>query len=54
MKRTLTSFLLLFLILAPAQSTAMANSTDPQKFIGEIIDEAKLILSSQDSQEAKA
>ena len=54
MKRTLTSFLLLFLILAPAQSTAMAYSSDPEKFIGEIIDEAKLILSSQDSQEAKA
>ena len=54
MKRTLTSFLLLFLILAPAQSTAMAYSSDPEKFIGEIIDEAKTILSSQDSQEAKA
>ena len=54
MKRALTSFLLLFLILAPAQSTAMAYSSDPEKFIGEIIDEAKIILSSQDSQEAKA
>ena len=54
MKRTLTSFLLLFLILAPAQSTAIAYSSDPEKFIGEIIDEAKIILSSQDSQEAKA
>ena len=54
MKRTLTSFLLLFLILAPAQSTAMAYSSDPEKFIGEIIDEAKIILSSEDSQEAKA
>ena len=54
MKRALISFLLLFLILAPAQSTAMAYSSDPEKFIGEIIDEAKLILSSQDSQEAKA
>ena len=32
----------------------MAYSSDPEKFIGEIIDEAKLILSSQDSQEAKA
>tara|TARA_B100000287_G_scaffold429325_1_gene482413 strand:+ start:705 stop:1307 length:603 start_codon:yes stop_codon:yes gene_type:complete len=54
MKRTLTSFLLLFLILVPVQSTAMAYSSDPEKFIGEIIDEAKIILSSQDSQEAKA
>ncbi len=54
MKRTLTSFLLLFLILASAQSRAMAYSSDPEKFIGEIIDEAKIILSSQDSQEAKA
>ena len=32
----------------------MAYSSDPEKFIGEIIDEAKIILSSQDSQEAKA
>ena len=54
MKRALISFLLLFLILAPAQSTAIAYSSDPEKFIGEIIDEAKIILSSQDSQEAKA
>ena len=54
MKRTLTSFLLLFLILASAQSRAMAYSSDPEKFIGEIIDEAKIILSSEDSQEAKA
>ena len=54
MKRALTSFLLLFLILAPAQSKAMAYSSDPEKFIGQIIDEAKIILSSQDSQEVKA
>ena len=54
MKRALTSFLLLFLILASAQSTAVAYSSDPEKFIGEIIDEAKIILSSQDSQEVKA
>ena len=54
MKRALTSFLLLFLILAPAQSKAMAYSSDPEKFIGQIIDEAKIILSSQDSQETKA
>ena len=52
--KSIKTFLLLFLILAPAQSTAMAYSSDPEKFIGEIIDEAKIILSSQDSQEAKA
>ena len=54
MKRALTSFLLLFLILAPAQSKAMAYSSDPEKYIGQIIDEAKIIISSQDSKEVKA
>ena len=54
MKRTLTSFLLLFLILASAQSTAVAYSSDPEKFIGEIIDEAKVILSSSSSQDINA
>ena len=54
MKRTLTSFLLLFLISVSVQLRAIAYSSDPEKFITEIIDEAKVVLSSQDSQESKA
>ena len=54
MKRVLLSFLLLFFFSSLVQSRAIAYSSDPEKFIGEIIDEAKIILSSQDSQEVKA
>ena len=54
MKRALISFLLLFLIFTPTQKKAVAYSSDPEKFIGEIIDEAKVILSSSSSQDIKA
>tara|TARA_Y100000590_G_scaffold419208_1_gene520763 strand:- start:39 stop:641 length:603 start_codon:yes stop_codon:yes gene_type:complete len=54
MKRALISFLLLFLISVSVQLRAIAYSSDPEKFITEIIDEAKVVLSSQDSQESKA
>ena len=54
MKRVLISFLLLFLISVSVQLRAIAYSSDPEKFITEIIDEAKVVLSSQDSQESKA
>ena len=54
MKRALISFLLLFLISVSVQSRVIAYSSDPEKFITEIIDEAKVVLSSQDSQESKA
>ena len=54
MKRILLSFLLIFLVSISLQSTSAAYSSDPEKFINEIIDEAKIILSSQDSQEEKA
>ena len=54
MKRVLISFLLLFLISVSVQSRAIAYSSDPEKFITEIVNEAKVVLSSQDSQESKA
>ena len=54
MKRALISFILFFLISASVQPKAIAYSSDPEKFITEIIDEAKVVLSSQDSQESKA
>ena len=54
MKRALISFLLLCLISAVAQSRAIAYSSNPEQFIAEIINEAKVVLSSQDSQESKA
>jgi len=54
MRRALISFLLLFLISVSVQLRAIAYSSDPEKFITEIIDEAKVVLSSQDSQESKA
>ena len=54
MKRALISFLLLFLIFTSTQKKAVAYSSDPEKFIGEIIDEAKVILSSSSSQDIKA
>jgi len=54
MKRVFISFLLLFLISISTQYKAIAYSSDPEKFITEIIDEAKVILSSGSSQEIKA
>jgi len=54
MKRALISFLLLFLISVSVQLRAIAYSSDPEKFITEIVNEAKVVLSGQDSQESKA
>ena len=54
MKRILASFLLIFIISFCQNIKAFAYSSDPEKFISEIIDEAKLILNSQDSKETKA
>ena len=54
MKRILRSFLLLFLLSFLLQVKSFGYSTDPEKFIGEIIDEAKLILNSSDTKEIKA
>ena len=54
MKRILTSFLFVFIISFWQDTRAIAYSSDPEKFITEIIEEAKLILNSQESKEVKA
>ena len=55
MKRISLSFLLIFFLISTTlEKRANAYSTDPEKFISEIIDEAKVILSSSSSQEIKA
>ena len=54
MKRTFTSFLFILIISFCQNIKAFGYSSDPEKFVSEIIDEAKLILSSQDSKETKA
>ena len=55
MKRISLSFLLFFFLISTTfEKSANAYSTDPEKFISEIIDEAKVILSSSSSQEIKA
>ena len=54
MKRILISFLLICLVLFSFQAKSLAYSTDPEKFIEEIVDEAKLILKSSVSKEEKA
>ena len=54
MKRVLISFLLIYFICVSGQHKAFAYSSEPKKFIEEIIDEAKVILSSGSSQEKKA
>ena len=54
MKRIFISFLLISIISFCQNIKAFGYSSDPEKFISEIIDEAKLILNSQDSKETKA
>ena len=54
MKRILISFLLICLVSFSFQAKSLAYSTDPEKFIEEIVDEAKLILNSSVSKEEKA
>ena len=54
MKRIFSSFLIIFIIFFSTNSSVAAYSSDPEKFITEIINEAKLILNSQDTKEAKA
>ena len=54
MKRIFSSFLIAFFICFSTNSWVAAYSSDPEKFISEIIDEAKLILNSQDTKEVKA
>ena len=54
MKRIFISFLFIFIISFCQNIKAFGYSSDPEKFISEIIDEAKLILNSQDTKETKA
>ena len=54
MKRIFISFLLILIISFCQNIKAFGYSSDPEKFISEIISEAKLILNSQDSKETKA
>ena len=54
MKKILSSLLLFFIVLSSFELKAVAYSTDPKKFIEEIIDEAKIILSSSSDQNTKA
>ena len=54
MKRIFASFLLVCLVSFSLQIKSFAYSTDPEKFITEIIDQAKLILNSGVSKEDKA
>tara|TARA_A100001011_G_scaffold104133_1_gene110208 strand:- start:3738 stop:4340 length:603 start_codon:yes stop_codon:yes gene_type:complete len=54
MKRVIISFLLLSLIFASTPNKANSYSADPEKFISEIIDEAKLILNSKETKEQKS
>ena len=54
MKRILASFLLICLVSFSLQIKSFAYSIDPEKFISEIVDEAKLILNSSASKEEKA
>ena len=54
MKRTLLSFLALFLFSTSLEVKANAYSTDPEKFISEIVEEAKIVLNSDITKEEKA
>ena len=54
MKRIFASFLIIFFICFSTNLLVAAYSSDPEKFISEIINEAKLILNSQDTKEIKA
>ena len=54
MERGIKSFLLFFIITIFLQFQALAYNSDPEQFIAEIIDDAKVILSSKNSSEKKA
>ena len=54
MKKILISFLLILFLSSLGISNTFSYSSDPEKFISEIIEEAKLILNSQDSKDIKA
>ena len=54
MTRILVSLILILNLSFFHEAYAKTYSSDPQKFISEIIDEAKLILNSKTSKEMKA
>ncbi len=54
MKRIFTSFLLFFFLSFTFEIKSLAYSNDPEKFIDEIIEEAKLILNSDITKQEKA
>ena len=54
MKRVIKSFLISLLLLVSIEQKSFAYSSDPEKIIAEIIDEAKIILSSGSNQKTKA
>ena len=54
MKRIFTSFLIILFFCTSFNTKTFAYSTDPETFISEIIDEAKIILNSKDSKDTKA
>ena len=54
MKRILKSFLIFLFLTSSLEINSYAYSTDPEKFIAEIVDEAKTILNSEVSKEKKA
>ena len=54
MKRIFLSFLIFFVGFFLIQTKAVSNSSDPESFISEVIDQAKIILSSSASSEEKA
>ena len=53
MKRIFLSFLIFFVGFFLVQTKAVSNSSDPESFISEVIDQAKIILSSSESSEEK-
>ncbi len=54
MKRIFLSFLIFFVGSFLIQTKALSNSSDPEGFISEVIDEAKVILSGSSTAEEKA
>ena len=54
MKRIFTSILIILFFCTSFNTKTFAYSTDPETFISEIIDEAKIILNSKDSKDTKA
>ena len=54
MKRIFLSFLIFLVGSFLVQTKAISYSSDPESFISEVIDEAKVILSSSSSSEEKA